>query len=97
MFDLQPCVHFHEKKTFGGQRSAAVDNEFYRASTAIPNRLCRPHRSTAHRVTHRIWHMGRRRLFHNFLMAALQGAIALVEMHRGFAIAKNLYFNVAGV
>ena len=95
MLDLQAGVHLHEPKPILAQPTRAIDDKFNRAGTGIANRLGRAHRRAPHRLAHRLGHAGGRRLFDHLLMAALQTAIALEQMHRAMTITKNLHFDMA--
>merc|ERR1711965_470068 len=91
MFNLNPCVHLHEIET-----AAAVEEKLNRASTLVidaagcgDGRLT--HLSPQLGIQGRAWC-----LFKQFLMAPLNGAIPLAEMHNiAVTISKHLRFYVA--
>ena len=81
MLDLQPRVHLHEPEAVGPQPLAAVGDELDRAGAGIADGPRRLDRGLAHRGAHLRRHAGRRRLLDHLLMAPLQRAVALEEMH----------------
>ena len=81
MLDLQPRVHLHEAEAVRPQPLAAVGDELDRAGADIADRPRRLDRGLAHRGAHLRRHAGRRRLLDHLLVAALQRAVALEEMH----------------
>ena len=96
MLDLQPRVHLHEPEAALFEAAGAVGDEFDRAGALIAGGLGGGDRGVAHAGAQRGAHAGRGRLLDHFLMAALQGAIALVEMDSvAVAVGKNLHLDVA--
>ena len=95
MFHLQAGVHFHEPEPVGAQAPAAVDDELDGPRTLVADRLGRPHGGRAHRLAHRGGHARRRGLLDHLLVAALERAVALEQMHRAGAIAKDLHLDMA--
>ena len=75
MLDLQARVHLEEIEL------GAVEQELDRAGAAITDRLCRRHRRCAHRRARRVGQARGRGFLDDFLVAALQRAVALVQVH----------------
>ncbi len=75
MLDLQARVHLEEIEL------GAVEQEFDRAGAAITDRLCRRHCRCAHRRPRRVGQARGRGFLDDFLMTALQRAVALVQVH----------------
>ena len=96
MLDLQPRVHFHEPEAVRPQALRAVGDELDRAGALIADRARGLGRGAAHRVAHRRRHAGRRRFLDHLLVAALQRAVALVEMDDvAVAVGEHLHLDVA--
>src|SRR5436305_12806689 len=91
MLDLQPRVHFEEVKI-----ALAVDDELDRASRAVADRArqrdrLRPHRGARHGIDKRA-----RRLLDDLLVAPLDRAFALAQMHNvAVRVAEHLYLDMA--
>ena len=93
MFHLNTGVHFHEIEFFG----LLIVKELERSGAVVAHRFggfdacfaeCFAFGGRKHRT---------RRLFHQFLVAALNTAIALAEMHHvAVVVANHLHFNMAG-
>ncbi len=96
MLDLQPRVHLHEPEAGLFEPAGAVGDEFDRAGALITGGLGGGDSGFAHAGAQASAHARRRRLLDHFLMAALQGAIALVEMDGvAVAVGENLHLDVA--
>ena len=96
MLDLEPRVHFHEPVAARMQPLRAVGDELDRARAGIADRLRGFHRGLAHRRAQLRAHAGRRRLLDHLLVAALQRAVALVEMDGvAVAVGEHLHLDVA--
>ncbi len=95
VLDLQPGIHFHEPEPVSPQPFGGIDDEFHRARPLVANRLGGAHGGGTHGFAHLFGHARRRGFFDHFLMPPLQRAIALEEMHRAGAIAKDLHLDVA--
>src|SRR5262249_14704853 len=95
MLDLKPRVHFHEPKTARFETIGSVSNEFYGSRADIARRLCCRDGCRTHPCAQLRGHPGRRRLFHDLLMAPLQRAIALAEVNGvAVAVGEDLHLNV---
>jgi hypothetical protein len=96
MLDLQPRVHFHEEEPVRPKPVGDIGDELHRARAAIIDGACRPHGSLAHRPAHLRRHARRRRFLDHLLVAPLQRAVPLEQMH-GIAmpVAKHLDFDMA--
>ena len=96
MLHLKPGVHFKEPECVDAQRLGPVHDEFYRAGPLISNSLRQFHRRVRHGRAHLVRHAGRRRFLDDFLTAALQRAIALIEMDDiPMCVAEDLDFDMA--
>ena len=90
MLDLQARVHLHEV-----EQSGFVDDELDGAGTDVSDRLRRCHRRRAHFTAPLARHPGRRRFLEDFLMPALDRAVALEKMHAmAMRVCENLHFDV---
>src|SRR5690606_11784682 len=96
VFDLQPGVHFHEPEAVDPEAVGGVDDELHGAGPGVVDGPRRAHRGLAHGAAHGLVHARRRRLLDDLLVAALQGAIALEQVH-GVAVrvAEYLHLDVA--
>src|SRR5580704_8531231 len=91
MLDLDAGVHFEEIKIAIG-----VGQELDRPGAKVAHRLRGLDCDLAHRATHRGGNEGRGRLLDDFLMAALDGAFALEDVHCfACTIGKHLEFDMA--
>ena len=91
MLDLEPRVHFEEIEI-----AVAVDDELDRAGRAVSDRLRERHRLRAHRRPRRRVEERARRLLDDLLVAALDRAFALAEMHDvAVRVAQHLDLDVA--
>jgi hypothetical protein len=96
MLDLQARVHLHEKEAVRLQAVARIRDELDRAGADVADRPRRLHRRAAHGGARRLGHAGRRSLLDDLLVAALQGAVALEQMHDiAVRVGKNLQLDVA--
>src|SRR6516225_507050 len=96
MLHLQARVHLHEVEAVWLQRSATIGDELDRAGADIADRARSLDRRLAHRGAHLWRHAWRRRLLDHLLMAALQRAIALEEMHHmPMRVAEDLHLDMA--
>ena len=96
VLNLQPRIHLHEPEAVGFEPLGAVGDEFHGAGALITDRLGRRDRGRAHLRAQLGAHARRRRLLDNFLMAALQRAVALVEMDdMAVAVGEDLHFDMA--
>ena len=79
VLDLQPCVHLEviERRIVSGP----LEKEFDRPRVAIPGRPRDRHRRIAHAAPQRRCHRRRRRLLDDLLVASLDRAFALEEVH----------------
>ena len=98
MLDLQARIHLEEPERVLGQRAGAIDNEFYRPCPFIADRLGELHGRAGHRLAHVFRHAGGGRFLDHFLAAALQRAVALIEVDRAaMAVAEDLHLDMAGL
>ena len=74
MLNLQSRVHFHEIK-----RVIFADQELDRTRADIIDRLRRCDRSIAHGAARGFGEIGGRRLFHHFLVPALDTAVSIKQ------------------
>ncbi len=75
---------------------AALDQELDGAGALVADRLRERHRRFAHLLAQRRAHARRRRLLDDLLVAPLQRAVALEEMHDvAVAVAEHLHLDVA--
>ena len=94
MLDLQPRVHLHEPEPVGAQAAASVHDEFDGAGAGIADRLGRAHGGLAHGGAHLGGHAGGRGFLDHLLVAALQGTVALEQMHGVGAVAEHLHLDM---
>ena len=91
MLDLQPGVRFHEIEAAVG-----IHQELEGAGVGVLHRLRRVDDDAAHLAAHLLGERRRRRLLDQLLMAALNRALALAEVHdRPVLIAEDLELDVA--
>ena len=89
---LDSRVHL-QKEEFHG---VGINNKLHRAGATVGLVGCQRHRGGGHLFAQRLWQLGCRALFDDFLEPALHRAFALEQMHRrAVAMAKHLNFNVA--
>ena len=90
VLDLQTGVHFEEIEL------AVLVNELHRPRVDVPARQGETDGGLAHGVGDRTSQAGGGRLFHQFLVASLHGAVARAEMdHVAVVVAEDLYLDVA--
>ena len=96
MLDLQARVHLHEPEAALFEPAAAVGDELDGAGAFVSRGLGGGDRGFAHRRAQGGAHAGRRRFLDDFLVAALQRAVALVQMN-GVAVpvGEDLHFDMA--
>ena len=96
MLDLQARIHLDEMPWRVGLEPAAFDQELDRACALVADSFCERDGGGGHLRTQRLRHARCRRFLDHLLVAPLQGAVALEEMH-GVAvrIAENLHLDVA--
>src|SRR5689334_4521715 len=93
MLDLEPRIHLHEVETL----AAFFGDELDRAGADIIDRARRCDRRLSDVEPPLARETGRRRLFDNLLMPALDRAVALEQMDDVAAsVAENLYLDMAG-
>ena len=84
------------QKAPGAEPVRAVGDELHGAGAGVADRECRLHRGLAHRRAKLRTHAGRQRLLDHLLMAALQRAVALVEMDRvAVRVGEHLHLDMA--
>ena len=77
------------------QAVRAIDDELHRACALVANRLGSPYTRLPHGVAHFGAHPRCGGLFDDLLVAALQRAVALKQVHGVGAVAKDLHLDVA--
>ncbi len=93
MLDLQPGVHLHEQETLARWLVQELDC----AGVPIAGHLAQPNRRSTQRQVLLCGKHGRRRLFHDLLVASLDGAVAHSHGPRGsIVIGDDLDLNVTG-
>ena len=92
---LQAGVHLHEVEAVGAQALGGVHDELHRARAAVADRLRRAHRRGAHRVPHLRRHARRGGLLDHLLVAPLERAVPLEQVHRPATVAEHLHLDVA--
>ena len=91
MLHLQAGVHFEEVEIL-----ILADHEFHRAGRLVFHRLGQRHGLLAHGAARGVADEGRWRLFDHLLVAALDGAFALVQVdHVAVAVAQDLDLDMA--
>ena len=91
MLDLEPGVHFQEVEA-----AVAVDQELHRAGAPVVDRPRRFYCSRAHGIAQLARQPGRWRLLDDFLVAALDRAVALEKMDTvAVAIGEHLDLDMA--
>jgi len=91
VLDLQAGIHFHEEKFATG-----VEQEFHRAGTDVADGLGGLYRSFAHGAAQLGGEAWRWRLFNHFLMAALDRAVAFVQVQAvAVLVGEDLDFHMA--
>ena len=95
MLDLEPRVHLHEVEPVGPQAVGGVHDELDRPRPGIADGLRRPHRRLPHGVAHLRGHAGSGGLLDDLLVAPLERAVALEEVHGAGAVAEDLHLDMA--
>ena len=96
MLDLQPGIHFHEPNPVGPKSVCTVGDEFDRAGADIFHGLSRADRRHADGLARLGVHARCWRFLDYLLVAALQRAVALEQMHDiAVSVAEHLNFDVA--
>ena len=91
MLDLEPRVHLDEVEA-----AVLVEQELDRAGILVARRQRRPGRRPAQRRPQLRGQAGRRRLLDDLLVAALQGAVALEQVHRvAVPVGEHLHLDMA--
>ncbi len=91
MLDLQTGVHFHEEEFATG-----IQQEFHGAGADVADGLGRLHRGFAHGTAQLGGQAGGRGLFDHLLMAALDRAVALVQVQAvAVLVGEDLDFHMA--
>ena len=91
MLHLQAGVHFQKVKAL-----VFADDKFHRTRALVLHGFGQQHGLLAHRLTRSVCDEGRRRFFNHLLVAALNGALALIEVnHMAVAVADQLDFDMA--
>ena len=91
MFDLQARIHLHEIKLL-----PVVHQKLHRSGARVVDGARRPDRSLGHRGAHLGPDPGRRRLFDDFLVAPLDGTVAIEQRQYGAVpIRQDLHLDVA--
>ena len=91
VLDLQPGVHLEEVEAL-----VLADHELHRAGALVVHRPGERHRLLAHRLARRVADEGRRRLLDHLLVAALDRALALVQVDDvAVRVAEHLDLDVA--
>ena len=95
VFHLQTGIHFHEPEPVGAQPVRAINDELNRPCALVSDRLGGTHTGGPHRGAHLFGHARSRSFLDHLLMASLQRAVPLEQMHRFFAITKDLHLDMA--
>ena len=97
MFHLQTRVHFKEVEALPA-RVRARDDELHRARRIIADRTGECDALLTHSLAHLGGDEGRRRFFHDLLVAALDRAFALIQIENvAMLISEDLDFDMARV
>jgi hypothetical protein len=90
VLDLDAGVHLHEVELAG-----RVDQELHRAGAGVPHRAGAAHRGLAHPGPQVRGEHGGRRLLQQLLLAALDRAVALPQVHHAaVGVAEDLHLHV---
>ena len=96
MLHLQAGVHFHEPDAVGAQAGAGVGDELHGAGADVVHGLGGLDGGLGDSGAGGGVHARRGRLLDHLLVAALQGAVALIEVdHVALAVAEHLHLDVA--
>src|SRR3546814_13961826 len=97
MLDLKPVVHFEELEALA-RRIGARDYQLDRPRAIIADRLRQRDALFAHRLAHLVGDERRRRFLDDLLVAALDAALAFVEVEDiAVLVAEDLNLDVARV
>ena len=92
MLNLNPGIHLDEKELF------VLIEKFQCAGAPIFHQLAGLDTGFGNLVAHMLGNAGGWRFLNDFLVAALQGAVAVAQINGiALAVAQNLYFNVTGI
>ncbi len=98
MLDLQARIHFQEIEVLLLIRQVRVHQKLDGAGVVVMRRLCHAHRDLAHAPAHFRIHQRRGRLFHHFLMTALDGTLAFAQIDRvAVLVRQHLHLDVPGI
>ena len=90
MLYLQPCIHFQKIETL-----VLAHHELHRAGALVLHGFGKQHGLLPHGFSRRVSDERRRRFFNHFLVAALDGAFALIEVdHVALAVTNQLDLDV---
>ena len=96
MLDLKPRVHFHEPESILAQPFGDIGDELDGARAAVAYGLCRDDRRRAHRCAHSFGQIRCRALLDDLLVAALQRAVSLEQVHRvAVCVGEHLHLDMA--
>ena len=96
MLHLQPGVHLHEPDFVRAQAGAGVGNELDRSGPLVIHRPSGLHRGGAERGANLVAQAGGRGFLDHLLVAALERAVALEQMHDiAMGIAEDLDLDMA--
>ena len=96
VFDLQPGVHLHEPDAVGLEAFGGIGDEFDGAGALIVHRPRGLDGGVGDGLAGGGVHAGGRSLLDHLLMAALQGAVALIKMDDGAVrVPEHLHLDVA--
>ena len=96
VLDLEPGVHLHEPEPILAQPPGSIRDELHGAGAAVTDGPRRGDRGRPHRRAHRVRHARGRGLFDHLLVAALQRAVPLEQVHRAaVCVGEDLDLDVA--
>ena len=96
MLHLQAGIHLHEVETVRAQPLRHVGNELDGAGTVIVDGTGGSHRRLPHGLAHVRRHVRGGRFLDHLLVAALDGAVTLEQMHRiAVGVAEDLHLDMA--
>ena len=96
MFDLKPCIHFHEEDAVGAQAFAGIGDEFHRPGAFVIHRLGGAHGGGAQFFAGFRIHARGGGFLDHLLVAALERAVAFEQVDDiAVGIAENLHFDMA--
>ena len=92
MFHLNTGVHLHKIEV-----AVFIDQKFNGSAAFVIHSFCGFYCGITHLIAKFLSHEGRWRFFYQFLVAALNGAIAFAKVnHLAVLITDNLYLDMAG-